>query len=60
MIPFPKKKYKIIYADPPYYFKNWNKDNSNIKRGIPPYPTMNDEDIRNLPVQDIAHKSVTF
>ena len=54
MIPFPKKKYNIIYADPAWHFKNWNKDNSNVKKGIPPYPTMSDEEIKNLPVQDIS------
>ena len=57
MIPFPDKKYNIIYADPPWHFKNWNKDNSLIKKGLPPYPTMNDEDIKNLYIQDIAHKN---
>ena len=56
MIPFPKKKYNIIYADPAWHFKNWNKDNSKIKRGIAPYSTMNDEDIKNLPVKEICEK----
>ena len=57
MIPFPNKKYKIIYADPAWHFKNWNKDNSKIKRGIAPYSTMNDEDIKNLPVKEICEKN---
>ena len=52
------KKYNIIYADPPWHFKNWNKDNSLIKKGLPPYPTMNDEDIKNLYIQDIAQKMI--
>ena len=25
---FPKKKYKIIYADPPWKFIGWNKNKS--------------------------------
>ena len=56
MIPFPDKKYNIIYADPPWYFKNWNKDNTLVKKGIPPYPTMTDQDIENLPVGDVSEE----
>lgn len=53
MIPFPSKKYKIIYADPPWNFKTWSKkgrDRSPDKH----YNLMSIDDIYNLPVQDIA------
>ena len=51
MIPFPNKKYKTIYADPP-----WNEaGGGKIKRGADKhYQLMRTEDIKNLPVQDIA------
>lgn len=50
MIPFPNKKYKIIYADPPWHF-NDGAD----KRGVEcKYSTMLTEDIKNLPVQSIC------
>ena len=51
MIPFPNKKYKTIYADPP-----WNEQGAGkIKRGADRhYPLMKTEDIKNLPVQNIA------
>ena len=53
-ISFPNKKYNIIYADPAWHFKNWNKDGSKVKKGIPSYATMSDQDIYNLPVHEIT------
>ena len=50
---FPNKKYKVIYADPPWHFQNWN----NAKAQTNPekhYPTMTMKDIEELPVGDIA------
>ena len=49
---FPDKKYKVIYADPPWHFQNWN----NAKTSNPEkhYKTMTMEDIIKLPVGDIA------
>ena len=54
MIPFPKKKYNIIYADPAWNFINWSKD-PNVK-GNPNkhYKTMSIEGIKKLPVKEIA------
>ena len=51
MIPFPNKKYKTIYADPA-----WNEvGGGKIKRGADRhYPLMKTEDIKKLPVKDIA------
>ncbi len=45
------KKYKIIYADPPWHFKHWNDDKVTRKA---PYPVMSPEDIFALDVQHIA------
>jgi N6-adenosine-specific RNA methylase IME4 len=60
MIPFPDKKYQIIYADPPWPVKK-------IRRKVRPnqivmdYPTMSLDDISDLPVFNIsAENSVCF
>ena len=51
MIPFPNKKYKTIYADPPWLEIGGGK----IKRGADRhYSLMKTQDIKNLPVQSIA------
>lgn len=52
MIDFPNGKYKIIYADPPWEYKQQGK----TARGIAAnnYPTMTTHQIMNLPVRDIA------
>jgi N6-adenosine-specific RNA methylase IME4 len=44
------KKYNIIYADPPWRYETFDK------RNVVPYPVMKDEDIKNLPIQNIADK----
>ena len=55
MIPFPKKTYNIIYADPP-----WTFDTYSIKgKGRSPeqhYDCMTLKDIENLPIGDLADK----
>lgn len=50
MIPFPNKKYKIIYADPPWSYrdKGWN---GNCEQH---YKTMSISEICNLPIRDIT------
>ena len=53
MIPFPDKKYNIIYADPPWKFKTYSdrgKDRSPEKH----YLCMSEKDISNLPIQSIS------
>ena len=47
--------YKIIYADPPWTFKNYNNEKSNSNADHH-YSCMSMEDIKKLPVQDIADK----
>jgi Transcriptional activator, adenine-specific DNA methyltransferase len=57
MIVFPNKKYNIIYADPPwsFNFKNRKGLSENAKNNL--YETMNDADILNLPMSDIADEN---
>lgn len=50
--PFPDKKYKIIYADPPWSYRD--KARSGNRGASFKYPTMTLDNIKNLPVQDIA------
>lgn len=53
------KKYDIIYADPPWSYND--KRGHTAKWGAIPYPTMDIEQIRNLPVSKLAGKnSVLF
>ena len=47
----PKKKFKIIYADPPWSYKD--KALAGNRGACCKYPVMNIEDIKNLPVKDI-------
>lgn len=54
-----RKKYQIIYADPPWDFGNWSsiKDEKLAKKcGRMLYPTMTTEEICALPVNEIADK----
>ena len=47
MIPFPDKKYNIVYADPPWQYKeSWGN-------GQVGYDTMTNDDICKLPVRNI-------
>jgi len=53
MIPFPNKKYNIIYADPAWSFKTY----SDKGKGRSPdnhYSVISLEEIKDLPLQDIA------
>ena len=53
MIPFPRKKYSVIYADPPWSYrdKSLHMGGAEIH-----YSTLSVEDIMNLPVKDICKK----
>jgi len=52
MIPFPNKKYQIIYADPAWQY--WEGGNKNQSKH---YKTMSMDEIKQLPVKDIADKN---
>ncbi len=47
------KKYKIIYADPPWNFKVWS-DKGNEKSACQHYKVMTKKDIQNLPISKIC------
>ena len=66
MIPFPDKKYRIIYADPPWHFGSRFRsarsdcDDGDGQKPLT-YDTMSTSEIRALPVSDICLKnSVLF
>ena len=50
-----KKKYGVILADPPWHYKVYSKKGAG-RSAESHYPTMNTEDIKALPVSDIADK----
>jgi len=56
IIPFPNKKYKIIYADPPWSYNKYSNSKKNIsdKIRVTPYPPMPLEEIKSMPVSQIA------
>jgi N6-adenosine-specific RNA methylase IME4 len=57
MIPFPNKKYKIIYADPPWSYKVWTEDKKQAQGYAKKYyQTMSIEDICSLPVSSLCEK----
>jgi len=59
MIPFPDKKYKVIYADPPWQqgmMGKWKRARDGRKRFELPYQTMSIDEIKSLPVNDISEE----
>ena len=52
----PKKKYNIIYADPPWSFKHYS-DKGKGKCPENYYNCMNMQDIKDLPIQDLADEN---
>ena len=49
------KKYKVIYADPPWQYHAYTKKEGG-RSAASHYPTMNLEDIKKLPIADLADK----
>ena len=47
------KKYNIIYADPPWSYRNTGNIQATANAH---YPTMRQEDIENLPIERLAEK----
>ncbi|MCD6199290.1 MAG: DNA methyltransferase [Deltaproteobacteria bacterium] len=61
MISFPDKKYTIIYADPPWRYRNKNTGGSLVSGADHKYSTMSLDEICNLPIHKIrASNSVLF
>lgn len=61
LIPFPDRKFNIIYADPAWQYAN-KKTGGSMKSGsAAKYPTMPTKEICAMPIRDIADKdSVLF
>lgn len=57
MIPFPDKKYNIIYADPPWDYGNTRNPDGWWGRTEKHYPTMKVNDIGELPVSTLADEN---
>lgn len=53
-LPLPKKKYSVIYADPPWTFKTYSEKGSEKKSAKAHYSLMSREEIMGLPVSEIA------
>ena len=56
MIPFPNKKYNIIYADPAWYFKSYSSKGEG-RNATQHYNCMSINDICNLPVGNISNNN---
>jgi site-specific DNA-methyltransferase (adenine-specific) len=54
ILPFPDKKYNIIYADPPWNFNFQKRQGLSQEAKDALYPTMNSQDIIDLPVNTIT------
>ena len=57
MIPFPNRKYNIIYADPAWSFNFSSRKglSRNAKKRL--YTTMQDQEILELPISEIADEN---
>ena len=51
------KKYKIIYADPPWSFRTWSKKGVEKKSAQSHYPCMKKEDIQSIPIKHISDEN---
>ena len=52
MIPFPNKKYDIIYADPPWSFGG--SGGTKWKKADYYYPTLSFDELKKIPINQIA------
>lgn len=53
------QKYKVIYADPPWHYRVWSKKGDG-RSAEAHYPTMNMEDIKKLPIAQIADRDAAL
>lgn len=54
-----RKKYTVIYADPPWHYRVWSKK-GNGRSAESHYPTMHIEDIKKLSVSQIAQRDAVL
>src|SRR3990167_9193081 len=58
MIPFPNKKYSIIYADPPWKYNSRANHKTRFRGGAcGHYSLMSIDEIKELPIPEIASKN---
>lgn len=57
MIPFPNKKYQIIYADPPWSFNFRNRKGLSQEAKNNLYDTMSANDIIKLPIESLVNNN---
>ena len=57
---YPDKKYRIIYADPPWEYRNKRTGGSMKSGAVAKYPVMSLGDIMALPIGGIADSSCTL
>ncbi len=50
----PNKQYSIIYADPPWAYRNCGTTEKSRGNAAQHYPTMSTDDICNLPIPQIC------
>ena len=53
-LPLPDKKYSVIYADPPWAYRQCGAPAKSRGNAVKHYPTMTTDDICKLPVAKIA------
>ena len=57
MLDLPRNEYNVILCDPPWSWVSYSgKQSAPTKKTVSPYPVMTLEDMKNLPVPDIADK----
>ncbi|MFO1445995.1 DNA methyltransferase [Bacillus sp. Bva_UNVM-123] len=54
MTPFPNRKYQIIYADPPWHYRQSGSTKNSRGMAKQHYDTMSTDDTCELPIRDIA------
>lgn len=55
-----RQRYSIIYADPPWSYRNKKTGGSMVSGSISKYPVMTLDDICALPVKDISEKNAVL
>ena len=53
-LPLPEREYSVIYADPPWQYRQQGTTGKSRGTALKQYPTMATEDICNLPVRKIC------
>ena len=52
-LPLPSGRYRVVLADPPWSYQNWTDKKNGAAAAH--YPTLSVQEIRSIPVADLAH-----